>query len=72
MEPSDTQRNNPLVSKLTTPRNTLVEKLLFHIPRGEERRGNTPRAMTLENLRNPNHPLLMDKLRRGKKNKFGY
>jgi hypothetical protein len=34
MEPRDTQRKNPLVRKLTTPRNLLVEKLV-RIPRGE-------------------------------------
>jgi DNA polymerase III alpha subunit (gram-positive type) len=49
----------------------LVVKLV-HIPRGEERRGNIPRAMTLKSLRNPNHPLSMEKLKRGKKQKFGY
>jgi hypothetical protein len=45
---------------------------LIHIPRGEERRGSIPRSMTLNILRNPNHPLLMEKLKRGKKQKFGY
>jgi hypothetical protein len=48
----------------------LVAKLV-HIPRGEERRGNIPRVMTLKSSRNPNHPLSMEKLRRGKKQKFG-
>jgi hypothetical protein len=71
MEPIDTQWKNPLVRKLKTPRNILVDKL-FHIPRGEERRGNIPRALTLKSLRNPNHPLLMEKLKKGKKKKFGY
>jgi hypothetical protein len=56
MEPRSIQRKNPLVRKLITPRNLLVEKLV-HIPRGEERRGNISRAMTLKSLRNPNHPL---------------
>jgi hypothetical protein len=60
-----------MVRKLTTPRNLLVAKLV-HIPRGEERRGNIPRDMTLKRLRNPNHPLSMDKLRRGKRQKIGY
>jgi hypothetical protein len=71
MEPRDIQQKNPLVRKLTTPRNCLVVRL-FHIPRGEERRGNIPRAMTLKILRNPNHPLSIKKLKRGKKQKFGY
>jgi hypothetical protein len=65
------QLKNPLVRKLTTPRNCLVVRLV-HILRGEERRGNIPRAMTLKSLRNPNHPLSMEKLKRGKKQKFGY
>jgi hypothetical protein len=28
--------------------------------------------MTLKNSRNPNHPYSMERLRRGKKKKFGY
>jgi hypothetical protein len=70
MEPRDTQWKNPLVKKLTNPRNLLVARLV-HIPRREERRGNIPRAMTLKSLRNSNHPLSAEKLRRGKKHKFG-
>jgi hypothetical protein len=71
MEPRNTHQKNPLVRKLTTSRNILVEKLV-HIPRGEERRGNIQRVMTLKNLIKPNHPLSMEKLRRGKNHKFGY
>jgi hypothetical protein len=71
MEPRDTQWNNPLVRKLTTLRDILVAKLV-HIPKGEEKRGNIPSAMTLKSLRNPNHPLSMEKLGRGDKKKFGY
>jgi hypothetical protein len=59
------------VRKLTTPRDLLVEKLV-HIPRGEERRGKVPRAMTLKSLLNINHPLSMERLIRGKKHKFGF
>jgi hypothetical protein len=70
MEPRDTHRNNPLVRKLTTPRNLLVEKLV-HIPRRKERRENIPRVMNLKSLRKTNHPLSMEKLRRGKKQNFG-
>jgi hypothetical protein len=70
MEPRDTQRKNPLVRKLKNPRDILVEKLV-QILRGEERRGNIPRAMTLKSLINPIHPLSMEKLIRGKKQKFG-
>jgi hypothetical protein len=70
MDPRDTHQDNPLVRKLTTPRNLLVEKLVF-IPRGKERRGNIPRATIFKSSRNPNHPPLMEKLRRAKKQKFG-
>jgi hypothetical protein len=52
------------VRKLTTPRNLLVEKLV-HIPRGKERRGNIPRAMTLKNLRKPNHPHFDGEIKKG-------
>jgi hypothetical protein len=69
MEPRDTKSKNPLVRKMTNPRDILEEKLI-HIPKGEERRGNIPRAMNLKSLRKQNHPLSMEKLRRGKKQKF--
>jgi hypothetical protein len=71
MEPRDIQRKNPLVKKLTTPRN-LLEARLVHIPRGEERRGNIPRTITLKSLRKPNYPLSMEKLRRGENKMFVY
>jgi hypothetical protein len=71
MEARDTHRKNPLVRKLTNLMNLLVEKLV-HIPRGEERRGNITRSMTLNSLRNPNPPLSMYKSRKGKKQKFGF
>jgi hypothetical protein len=64
MEPRDTHRKNPLVRKLITLRELLVEKIV-HIPRGEEIRGNILIVMTLKISRNPNHPLSMEKLRRG-------
>jgi hypothetical protein len=71
MEPRDIQRKIPLVRTLTTPRNILVEKLV-PILKQEERRGNIPRVVTLKNSRKPNHPPSMDRLRRGKKQRFGY
>jgi hypothetical protein len=70
MELRDTHRKNPLVRKLTNPRDPLVQKLV-HIPRGEERKRNIARVMTLKSLRNPNHPPSMERLRKGKKQKFG-
>jgi hypothetical protein len=71
MDPRDTHQKNRLVKKLTTPRNILVARLI-HIPKGEERRGNIPRVMTLKSLKKPKQPLLMEILRKGKKQKFGY
>jgi hypothetical protein len=47
MERRDTHRKNPLVRKLTTPRNLLVAKLV-RIPRRKERRGNILRVTTLK------------------------
>jgi hypothetical protein len=70
MDPRDTHQNIPL-RILTTPRNLLVEKLV-PIPRREERRGNIPRVVTLNNSRKPNHPPSVERLRRGKKQNFGY
>jgi hypothetical protein len=48
-----------------------VEKLV-PIPRREEIRGNIPRVMTLKRSGNPNNPPSMERLRRGKKQKFDY
>jgi hypothetical protein len=45
---------------------------LFYILIGKERGRNISRAMTLNILRNPNHPLSMEKLKRWKKHKFDY
>jgi hypothetical protein len=42
------------------------------ILRQEERRGNIPRVVTLKNSRNPNYPPSMQRLRRGKEQRFGY
>jgi hypothetical protein len=61
---------NPLVRKMTAPKNCLAVRLV-HTLRGEERVGNIPMDMNLKSLRNPNHPCLMEKLKRGNKQKFG-
>jgi hypothetical protein len=42
-----THRKKPLVRKMTTARNIIVEKLV-HIPKREEGRGNIPRFMSLK------------------------
>jgi hypothetical protein len=67
------KRHSPNIPlrRLETLKNILVEKLV-PILRREERRGNIPRVMTLQSSRNPNHPPSMERLRRGKKQKFGY
>jgi hypothetical protein len=70
MESRDTHWNVSLRT-LTTLRNLIVEKLVPILKR-EERRGNTTRVVTLKNSRKPNHPPSMERLRRGKKQKFGY
>jgi hypothetical protein len=69
LEIGDTHRENPLERKLTTPRNRLVEKLAHNL-KGKERSEIIPKVMTLKSSRNPNHPLSMEKLRKGKRKKL--
>jgi hypothetical protein len=64
MEPRDIQRRNPLVRKLTTPKNCLVVRLV-HIPRGEERRGNIPRAMYPEDFKKAKPPTFDGEIKKG-------
>jgi hypothetical protein len=71
MPKSKTHLKNPLVKEHKAPRNCPTVRLV-HILRGEERGESTPRVVTLKNLRNPSHPLLMGKSKRGKKQKLGY
>jgi hypothetical protein len=47
-----------------------VEKLA-HILKGKERSERIPKVMTLKSLRKPNHPLSMERLRKGKRQKLG-
>jgi hypothetical protein len=56
--------------KMATPRGLLVAKLA-HILRRREIIESIPKVMTLKSSRNPNHPLLMWKLRKGKRQKLG-
>jgi hypothetical protein len=65
LETWDTQWKSPLGRKLATPRDLLVEKIA-HILKGEERSERIPKVMNLRSLRNPNHPLSMERLRKGK------
>jgi hypothetical protein len=62
---------NHLMKELTVPRNCLVVRLV-HLFRGEEKGENMLRSMAMNILRNPNHPLLIWRLRRGMKKKLGY
>jgi hypothetical protein len=68
---SRTHLKNPLVSEHITPRNFLVVKPV-HPFRGEERGERVLRFMTLKSLRKIIHPLLIDRLRRRKKQDLGY
>ena len=56
--------------KLETLRDLLVTNLV-HILKGMERSESIPKFMILKNSRNPNHPLSMGKLRKGKRQKLG-
>jgi hypothetical protein len=71
LEAGDSHRESPLERKLETHRDILVAKL-SHILKGKERSKRIPKVMILKSSRNPNHPLLMEKLRKGKKKKLGF
>jgi hypothetical protein len=71
LEIGDTHRENPLGRKLTTQRDILLAKLA-HILKGKGRSKIVPKFMTLKSSRNPNHPLSMVILRKGKRNKLGF
>jgi hypothetical protein len=57
--------------KLENLRDLLVAKLA-HIIRIKERSERIPKFMTLKSSRNPNLPLSMEILKRGKKHKLGF
>jgi hypothetical protein len=71
LEARDTHRESPLERKLETLRGPLVEKL-SHIIKGKERSKSIPKVMNLKSSRKPNHPLSMERLRKGKTQKLGY
>jgi hypothetical protein len=66
MEVGDTHWESPLERKLTTPMDLLVEKIA-HILKGKDRSESIPGFMVLKSSRNPNHPLSMEILRKGKR-----
>jgi hypothetical protein len=70
MEAGETRRKIPLERKMTTLRDPLVAKLA-HILKGEERSERIPKFMTLKSSRKTNHPLSMEILRRGERQKPG-
>jgi hypothetical protein len=70
LEEGDDHRNIPLERKLTTLRDFLVEKLA-HILKGKERSKSIPKFMILKSSRNQKHPISMEILRRGKRQKLG-
>jgi hypothetical protein len=47
-----------------------VEKLA-HILKGKERSESIPKVMTLKSSRKTNHPLSMERLRKGKRQNLG-
>jgi hypothetical protein len=56
--------------ELATPRDILVENLV-HILKVKERSKIIPKVMILKSSINPNHPLSMDILGKGKRQNFG-
>ena len=66
LEAEETHRESPLERKLATLRDLLVEKIA-HSLKGKERSENIPKVVILKNSRKPNHPLLMEILRKGKR-----
>jgi hypothetical protein len=69
LETRDTHRENPLERKLATQRDLLVVKIAY-ILKGKGRNESISKVMTLKSSRNPNHPLLMVRLRKGKRQKL--
>jgi hypothetical protein len=70
LEVGDAHRESPLERERTTLRDVLVEKPT-HILRRKERSESIPKIMTLKSSRKPNHPLSMERLRKGKRQKLG-
>jgi hypothetical protein len=68
---SRTHMKNPLLRELTDPMNCIGVRLV-HTFRGEERGEKMLRIPTLKILRKLSHPLLMERLIRGKKKKLRY
>jgi hypothetical protein len=66
LEAGDTHQESPLERKLATLRDLLVAKLV-RILKGKERSESIPKVMILKSSRNPNHPLSMERLRKGKR-----
>jgi hypothetical protein len=70
LETGDTHHKSPLERKLATLRGLLVPRLT-QILKGKERSESIPKSMILKSSRNPNHPLSMERLRKGKRQKLG-
>jgi ribosomal protein L39E len=66
LEKGDTRRESPLERKLTTLKDLLATKLA-HILKGKERNRRIPKVVILKSSRKPSHPLLTERLRKGKK-----
>jgi hypothetical protein len=70
LEAGDTHRESPLERKLATVRDLLVAKLA-HILKGKETSESIPKFVILKNSRKPNHPLSMERLKKGERLKLG-
>jgi hypothetical protein len=71
LEVGDNHRKSPLERKLATSRGFIVEKLA-HIFKGKEINEIIPKVMILKSSINPNHPLSMERLRKGKRLKLAF
>jgi hypothetical protein len=69
LEAWDTHRESPLERKLATPRGILVARLT-HILKGKEISERIPKFVILKSSINLNHTFLMERLRKGKRQKL--
>jgi hypothetical protein len=71
LKAGDNHRESPLERKLATLRDLLVANLVCII-KGKERSEIIPKVMILKSSRNPNLPLSVEILRRGKRQNLGF
>jgi hypothetical protein len=71
LEGGDTHWESPMERKLTTSRDIIVEKLTPSL-KGKERSESILKVVILKSSRKLDHPLSMERLRKGKRQKLGY